>query len=159
MTESAGMEAFRSIMRWLRSPEAQSQILLILMEFAVHQNVDVAQQLTRDVPVAQFSGQNIFFIVIAGVAPYRLFPDTPRVPAASVPTGRADFPVQGFAAQQGETANVPWLQMVENLILRLSGEGVPYWKSHASALKQPLQWWVQPDTNRLTRTPGPLATS
>ena len=53
--------------------EAQSQILLILMEFAVHQNVDVAQQLTRDVPVAQFSGQNIFFIVIAGVAPYRLF--------------------------------------------------------------------------------------
>ncbi len=94
MTESAGMEAFRSIMRWLRSPEAQSQILLILMEFAVHQNVDVAQQLTRDVPVAQFSGQNIFFIVIAGVAPYRLFPDTPRVPAASVPTGRADFPVQ-----------------------------------------------------------------
>ena len=38
-------------------------------------------------------------------------------------------------------------------------KGWPYWKSQASGLKQPGHWWVQPDTNRDTRTPGPLATS
>ena len=37
--------------------------------------------------------------------------------------------------------------------------GCPYWKFHVSALKQPLQWWRQSDTNRQTRTPGPLAIS
>ena len=38
-------------------------------------------------------------------------------------------------------------------------KGWPKLKSQASSLKQPGQRWVQPETKRLTRTPGPLAIS
>ena len=45
-------------------------------------------------------------------------------------------------------------------LLRTSGEnGFPAVKSHCSGLKQPGHPWRHPDTNRLVRTPSPLAIS
>ena len=123
--------------------EPQADVVLILHKIAVHQHVNILQKLVGHLTPPWTGLQNVALIGVAGVAPDSLVGVQCLYAFYKGQQGALVFRLQRLAPQQGQTVDVIRLQTLQNFV----------------ALKQLGQWRRQPETNRLVRTPSPLAIS
>ena len=137
-------------------PEPQPKVFQPNHKRTVYQNIQLLQQFPAVLPHAA-GGQVLK--QIAGVAPDVLFRESGPHLTHKIQHGGLVGGVEGLAPQEGETFDIGLFQRLEDLTGLGLGEGLAVGEVPGLRVEALRQAWVQPETNRETRMPGPLATS